>query len=431
MGVQCASLHCLGGLARALVLGFLLLLPVAAPAGERAPIGPDITVSALDNEQVAPAVAYNSLHDEYLVVWENDWPGNKDIYATRISSTGALLGWWAVTYGDEDRIQPAVAYDPVRDRYLVVWSVDFYGDGSDYDIVGRFFPWNGPDPLLQEFPVCDWTTSQFDPDVAFALTQDEFLVAWTESTTSGFRIGASRISADGSGSPTGPWTVSSGTEDRRKPSVAYNLHRNEYLLTWEMLNSSFDVWAVRLRGDGVPLGTGEFAVASETQNETSPVVAACRLADNYLLLYEMEAGDMDVYGRFISGAGTVGATVYLVAITLDHEWRPAVSCDAAGGSYVSVWQVQHSGVDDTLQRWVCDAATREPQFIGTFAESSTPDEIGSAAVGGGVGSWLVAFEADRSGTSYQDVHARLVYGAGIFADDFESGGWSRWSSAAP
>ena len=33
----------------------------------------DITISALNNEQVLPAVAYNWKHDEYLVVWQNTW----------------------------------------------------------------------------------------------------------------------------------------------------------------------------------------------------------------------------------------------------------------------------------------------------------------------------------------------------------------------
>ncbi|MEZ4556352.1 MAG: hypothetical protein R2854_07880, partial [Caldilineaceae bacterium] len=84
-------------------------------------LGGEIVVSALDNDQLWPAVAYNPQHREYLVVWQNNWSGNRDIYAQRVDAQGDLLSWFAVTTGTHDRAQPAVAYDPVNQRYLVTW----------------------------------------------------------------------------------------------------------------------------------------------------------------------------------------------------------------------------------------------------------------------------------------------------------------------
>jgi hypothetical protein len=53
-------------------------------------LGAEITISALDNEQHLPAVAYNPIHDEYLVVWQNRWGANQDIYAQRLNGRGEL-----------------------------------------------------------------------------------------------------------------------------------------------------------------------------------------------------------------------------------------------------------------------------------------------------------------------------------------------------
>lgn len=393
--------------------------------------GPEITISALDNEQLVPAVAYNSQHDEYLVVWQNNWAGNKDIYASRVSADGQIITGYAVTFGANDRIQPAVAYDPGHDRYLIVWSYDYHGDGSDYDIVGRFFPWDGPDPAQPEFSVAgSSTSSQFDPQVVFALAQQEFLVVWADSTSSGFQISINRIFADGSGTPTGPTVLSTGALDRIKPDVAYNLARNEYLVTWSLLSSSFDIWAVRLRGDAVSLGGGEFVIANDAVNEEVPTVAACHQEDLYLLLYQkLVSGDHDVYGSVINGDGSIDPTGYLVAITGDEEIVPDVTCDATGRDFVAVWQRANAGVFDTVGALLFNLATGAAE-VDNIATASTGELTGPVAAGGH-GSSLVAFEADRAGTLWQDIHGVVIDHLPMFADDFETGNTNDWDITFP
>ena len=51
-------------------------------------LGDKIVISALSNRQKAPAVAFNSKHGEYLVVWHNLWsnPSAREIWASRVSS---------------------------------------------------------------------------------------------------------------------------------------------------------------------------------------------------------------------------------------------------------------------------------------------------------------------------------------------------------
>ena len=71
--------------------------PVAprTPALESAALsnlGSEIMISERNSQEYSPAIAYNSKHNEYLVVWENDWGGGyHDIYAQRISGNGRTL----------------------------------------------------------------------------------------------------------------------------------------------------------------------------------------------------------------------------------------------------------------------------------------------------------------------------------------------------
>jgi hypothetical protein len=250
--------------------------PVTAPAVNVRPhidnqpyLGSEIVISALDNNKYRPDIAYNSKHNEYLVVWENVWGGGyHDIYAQRISGDGRLLSWLAVYTGTNKMMQPSVAYDPTRDRYLVTWIYDVAGDESNWDVYGRFIPWNGPDVNLTDFAICDWSSGQWHPKVAYARAQDEFLVVWMNSAPSvPTYISARRVYADGSGFPANGFAISSGPENRDFPAVAYNLARNEYLVTWDVANASQDIYGLRLTGAGIPLGGGELAIAGWPDDE--------------------------------------------------------------------------------------------------------------------------------------------------------------------
>ena len=80
--------------------------PSLAPAMYQ--LGAEVQISTpsspTDADRHKPAVAHNWNHHEYLVVWHNQWPGNRDIYAQRVSESGKLVGpWFAVSAGTNDR----------------------------------------------------------------------------------------------------------------------------------------------------------------------------------------------------------------------------------------------------------------------------------------------------------------------------------------
>jgi hypothetical protein len=381
-------------------------------------LGKEIIVSELDNSKWSPAIAYNSLHNQYLVVWENQWPGGNDIYGQRISTTGELLSWFSITTFTNSVMQPSVAYDPVHDRYLVTYVYDVFGDGSDWDVYGRFIPWDGPDPTLVDFMICDWTSNQAHAKIAYGLAQDEFLAVWMNSAGSGVAtyISGRRIFADGSGFPPGDgFTISYGTENRDFPSVAYNLARNEYLVTWDVANASLDIFGLRLDGTGNPLGGGEFSIAGWPDDEEHPSVAACNQADQYLVTWQSMVNppiDSAIYARYIWGDGTP-AGVYLVDDTTAPEAESAVVCNKRGQHYLITWQTMYAGGNYGI--WARRAFRDESMgnSFGVVAAGNNADRTYPAVSGGRV-NYLVAWEHQRDGTSYQDIHARLVTPVTIF-----------------
>lgn len=394
--------------------GWAQAISAGAPAAAAGPhLGGEIIISNLDNEKYLPSVAYNSNHDEYLVVWQNKWPGNRDIYAWRVSSRGQLLSWFAIAPGpggnSYDRAQASVAYDPINDRYLVVFIHDVFGDGSDWDIGGRFIPWNGPSASLTEFPINTWNSSQWNPKVVYALAQQEFLVTWT-NTSSGVPayVSAARLNT-GSGAVINSFTISSGTENRINPDVAYNLARNEYLVVWEKVGGNSDIYGLRLTGNGISLGGGEFAIAGWPDSEGTPSVAACNIADQYLVAWQslvIPPTDYDTYVRYVNGDGVPG-NVYPIDATTAPEVEVDVSCNQGGRQYLLAWQTMYAGgYYGVWGRLAYPNETMDPSF-GIVGPGASADRT-QPAIAGGYTNYLVAWEHDRDGTAYQDIHGRLV-----------------------
>lgn len=382
--------------------------------------GSELVISANSNEEYWPSVAYNWKHHEYLVVWHNTWAiGTRDIRAVRVTEEGQVLTEFTVyENATKDSAQPSVAYDPVNDRYLVVWIFDSSGAGTDWDLYGRFIPWDGPDASLTDFYIITWTSKQWNPKLVYARTMEEYLVVWWNEYSGGSPpayVSAKRIYADGSGFPSGPnasdLTISDASENKVQPDVTYNLTRNEYLLVWRAVSSSNDIWAVRLTGTLFQLGGGPFSVAGWPASEESPAVAACKAADQYLVTWQSDVDtggtDYDLYGRFVTGDGILDGGPILIDSTTLPEKNADVGCTINGQKYLVTYEQEWTDLRYGITaRIVSYDHSMEPSVVivssGNNADRTKPN------VAGGFSNFLVAWEHQQDGTSYQDIHGMLV-----------------------
>ena len=399
------------------------LSELAAASATNGPyLGEEIVVSALDNEQYMPSVAYNWKRDEYLVVWHNTWGGNRDIYAQRITGQGELKSWFAVgptaplNPYNNDRVVPSVAYDPVNDRYLVVWLYDTPGDGSNWDVHGVFVNWDGPIPGLHQFNICDWPTNQDMPKVAYSRAQEEFMIVWmTDHPSVPAYISGRRMDASDGTFPTvsgSDFTIDDLAEVRVRPEIAYNLAHNEYLVVYDNMQ---DVFATRFTGMGAPLDPGEIGIATWPGAEIKSSVAACRETDQYLVAWRNH--EPDIYARFIKGDGSFDGDPLHLDNTSVAETEPHVACSQAGNQFLVVWQQQFSSATGpygirgqfvNTDKTLGEAFTVMSPTSGVTANFTTP------AVAGGNVNYLTVWEHDRAGTAYQDIHGRLITPVKLF-----------------
>lgn len=378
-----------------MIAGLSLWASYTAEAGSQ--LGPGRPITELPEDQVYPAVAYNDIEHEFLVVWFNDRPGFDDIYAQRVSGMGVLIGpWFPVAVENVERRYPDVAFNSALNEYLVVWEEDA---GSGPQIVGQRVSWDGN--LLGnaiDFCASDLAlATRRRPAVAYASTADKYLVIWERQVNSGPGpdIQGQAVSSDGTPDAAcnliaeASWSVG-----HERPALAYNRSRNEYLVVWQQWTSDCDVYGRRVQGNGTPMGAGPQAISAQPDDDTRPAVAALPTEPGqgkYLVLYESPnylPPVSNIYGVRLTGELVREGSVLWLSQFNAEDRSPAVAGQESNHHYLAVWS-RNGGV-----------MAREVSLEGEIL-SENPDTGGDQdqpdVAAGPIGSFLTVYQLDVPG----------------------------------
>ena len=388
------------------------------PAGTASYLGPELQISnptQPECDRYVPAVAYNFVHNEYLVVWHNKWPdGHRDVYARRVSGRGQVLSWFSVSAGPHDRFQPAVAYNSWTDQYLVVWMYDAQGDATHYEVWGRWVAWNGSS-MGSEFQIFAWANRGFwTPRVAWNSYHNEYLViANGLDTISGLAndVSGRRVMADGSTPYPGSPIAQSTTDQPHQGDVAYNIAADEYLVVWRHMASAGDgdIHGARLRGDNSAVinPPGDFVINDRTEDQQSPALTTNN-QHRYLVLWQYAypgpCCDWDIRGQELDVAGNLQGDELVIADSTDDEQDPAVAARPGPiRDYLATWQqTTSSGETIEASRWGDVTPSSFEVANVAFWDSESP------AVAWGPISALIVYAADSQGdpSVYRHIYGR-------------------------
>jgi hypothetical protein len=369
----------------------------------------DIFLDNVNNRN--PAIAYNSKHDEYLVVWWNDRGATRDISARRISGSGKLLSSFIVAHdGNKWNWLPAVAYSPVQDEYLVAYA--YNQSSSNFDIWARRVKWDGSS-MSPQFAITLAPERQWYPAVAYNSVNDEYLVVYENYWASDMRdIAAQRVRAsDGvllswRNIASAPGTV------RRLPAVAYNASRNEYCIAYTLQNTlNGDIYA-RITSANMGSLSAEHHLVDNGYHQDG--VALASGPDEYLAVWEdgPSTTHRTIYGRRITGGGALQPYIPIADQANQIFTEVAVGYSTFYG-YLVAWRDASVLTDwEVRARYVKAAQNTAWQTV--FPIDITSGHQKSPAVGcNRSGDCLVAYEDEWGGADY-DLRGRLVMVARIY-----------------
>jgi hypothetical protein len=353
----------------------------------------------------SPAVAYNSVNNEYLVVWSGDdntsplVEGEFEIFGQRVDATGAGVGNNDFRLSDMgpngstgyDAYSPAVTYNSASNEYLVVWRGDddtsslvseeyeiyyqrVYGNLALGDETGT------NDVRLSEMgPDGDTDYDAYAPAVVYNSANSEYLVVWQGDDDTAplvneeFEIFGQRLSAAGTQqgidfriSAVGP--DGDANYDAGVPAAAYNNRDNEYLVVWpgvvgfDIFNLPYyQIFGQRLdAATGAEAGINDFQISDNWGPITSPgsagfnAVSYNSASNEYLVIWRginhpltLEHGH-EIYAQRISATGAeINDDVQLSRMggygTTYEAYNPAIGYNITNNEYLAVWY----GDDDT------------------------------------------------------------------------------------
>ncbi len=285
-----------------------------------------VTVTSAAGDQLLPAVAFDGTN--YLVVWQNGLSGDRNVQGARVSRAGVVLDTTPITIAQSERkVNPVVAFDGTN--YLVVWedqgleSSNIYG--ARVSSAGAV--------VTPAFPISTAAGNQVQPTLA--CVAGTCLAAWRDGRNGGPDVYGARIGATAVLDPAGV-AISRAASSQGAPAVAGDGTR--FLVAWgDSRNGTADVYGARVGADGAVLDpTGvPIALAPGAQQ-----AAAIAFEGRWFVVvwedYRSGTG-YDVYGArvgadaavldpggFVVEPGTVGARV---AIASDGAGRSLVASD--------------------------------------------------------------------------------------------------------
>jgi hypothetical protein len=283
-----------------------------------------------------PAVA--SAGSGSLVVWAHHTDQMSGIYATRVSSTGGVLGLAEVplaeaAYPARYLRSPAAGFD--GRNYLVVWTEsERFGPP---EVVGVRMT---PDGTVLDGARIPIVTGQ-TPAVAFDGT-NYLVVAWEYWYPTG-RLVATRVTPTGAVLDTTPIVLSSSL-DYDQAAVAFN--GTNYLVAWIRSEDvgRITIRATRVTRDGAVLDPGGLVIAGLAQWSTQHTVASD--GAGYLVAWEdQRVGCCSIFGTRVGAAGNVLDPAGIAIATRGREQlRPASAFD--GTNYLVAWDDSRRGPTD-------------------------------------------------------------------------------------
>jgi CubicO group peptidase (beta-lactamase class C family)/fibronectin type 3 domain-containing protein len=388
-------------------------LSVAAP---QSPAAAQAVIS-WEHDQIEPEVAYGSGPNQYLVVWEDHhWASGdaRDILGRRINTSGAGVGGaFNISWEGNERFSPDVAYNSVRQNYLVVFEYEF--SLTDHDIYGRIV--NSDGTLGSEFAIATPSAYDLNPIVAYSSALDSYLVVWER------RIGdpefgqkdiyARVVNYDGS-LPGSEIALDTGSASQEHPAIAYNSSGwDEYLVVWQDRQAgNWDIMGRRVDSDG-DLLEGEFTIEAPGHDQTRPDIAYNSRHTEYLVVWQDQIGgatsdwDIKAWRRNIAGSA-VGSYLISSAGT-QRRMKPAVTYKYEADEYLVVYEYEYSATDLDLKqsrlRW--DGVAR--QTDATVSNAYNIHEARPAVASDGAWSNLVVWEdARNAGTMAIDIYGDVV-----------------------
>lgn len=349
------------------------------------PIGSFFLVSAAAANESTPDAAFDASTDSYLVVWHTVVSASDhDVFAQRVSRTGALIGNQLVIVATSATLddRPRVANLNGPDTFVVVYQ-------HDNDVHGRWVTAAGA--VSTATTIAGSTDRERSPDIGGDATPlgDRAVCVWINETT-----GSLRSMALVPNFVNRPTLTSVASSSFASGFAASRLHiakgggsARRFAIAWDANVGNDETWCMVLDGNGAPLTA---ATALDVRQSAAGNVSIDGDGSHWVAAWQVNSGlfPTEIAARRIglTPAGALSTSPLRVVSSGGIVTVPAVL--ATGGSTLIGWSFQASPVSSlrdvhaaSVDPFAC--APCEVEFIAGGSQTTNLVAAGCAAVSAG------------------------------------------------
>ncbi|HWQ29987.1 MAG TPA: Calx-beta domain-containing protein [Negativicutes bacterium] len=297
-------------------------------------------------DRIQPAVAYSPIEDRYLLVYQNSGPDLEDdgIMGQFITSDAAVFGDPVPICVRQDtsynlKLYPDIAYGD--GLYVIVWVDATF---TNYKVLGKIITSDGS--FATDVITIDETNSYICEN-SLSVTYGEggsFLVAWSDNNNVIGRMINPRADDLSDRIP-----ISTGNEFFRYPSVAYSEASDKFFVAWDdnrVSDSDCNIYGKFVGVDGSP-ETGEISICTAEHNQLTPSVTYDSSNQEFLLTWVDETGEdseavnYGIYGNYFDSNGNPqlagGGESFAEGSSALSYLTPAIEYNRIRAEYLPIW----------------------------------------------------------------------------------------------
>jgi hypothetical protein len=306
-------------------------------------------ISEAESSQSYPRLAFGG--SDYLAVWEDGRNGNPDVYGARVTPAGVVLdtAGIAISAGEYGQCQPAVAAGNAQ--FLVAWAASLGHDRCEVRCA-RLTP---AGQVLDSAGILVADGAANCGGLSISFDGVNYLVVWDDARQGYSHIFAARVGPAGNVLDSTPIQLSRPADQSQVlASAAFGV--SSYLAVW----SSFrppeyysDILGARLSPAGEVLDPQGFGICAARYDQIFTSIAFD--GSNYAVVWEdyRSGSNGDIYGARVSDSARVIGN-YPVTVQPYYQTAPAVASDLAGEALVvfSSWTGSVEGrVYNSMRIW--------------------------------------------------------------------------------
>ena len=365
-----------------------------------------------------PAVAYNSVTNEYLVSWvfsRRATPRRTEIRLALIPANGGsvnLTGLVPIAEGTQVGT-PRVAFSHINAQndpphsYLVVWDEGAHARGIYAQFVGHNGQPAGPKlevgftpPFGSNFSCADQVT----PDVAWSDdVTNTFLVVWSKWTSGDssvlagcgttdldYKIWGRRISGSAVLREPEPFIIGDRRPEKQNwPAVAYHLGRQEWEVVWQDFRTGTSLlYSRRLPAtEGGPIGAADTQIPNSQTKTARPALVYAPASNGFFMTWYSDSSPLQYRGLGWDGLVASNQPVILSEAPTGSDVAfggarvgdsPAALYNSVTGQVIALWSANQAGAPNynILGRAVTYVPPT-PTTTATPASTSTPSPTGT------------------------------------------------------